>query len=190
MRELAVRAGHPWRPVCLFLTRYFQKEAERLNQQREKPITHVNFGLGAAHPAYDALHGELGELRKPYAWYIRVPDLPGFLRHITPVLDKRLHDSIFAGHSGRLRLNFYLSRVALLFENGRLVQVQDGYDHQRLEEGDVRFPDLTFLQLLFGRRSFAELDDAFADCYASSAAVAALLDVLFPKRPSLVIGLG
>jgi len=36
------------------------------------------------------LSTSLPDERKPYAWYIRVPDLPAFIRRIKPVLEKRL----------------------------------------------------------------------------------------------------
>ena len=32
----------------------------------------------------------LPRIRKPYAWYLRVPDIAGFLDTITPVLEQRL----------------------------------------------------------------------------------------------------
>ena len=46
--------------------------------------------LGAEHPVYEALGNRLPTIRDPYAWYLRVPDLSGFLNHIRPVLEKRL----------------------------------------------------------------------------------------------------
>ncbi|MCA9973737.1 MAG: hypothetical protein KC425_26165, partial [Anaerolineales bacterium] len=144
--------------------------------------------LGDDHPVYDALGRQLEQLRAPYAWYMRVPDLRAFLRHIAPALEARLAGSVMAGHSGTLRLTTYRQRLTLVFANGRLQEIGT-YDAPRLEDGDARFPDLTFLQLLFGYRSLAELDHAFADCYMSDEAHV-LLTCLFPKRPSMVVPLG
>jgi hypothetical protein len=48
------------------------------------------------------------------------------------------------------------------------------------------FPGLTFLQLLFGYRSLAELDYAFADCVVTGEVGRVLLDALFPKQASNV----
>ncbi len=188
VRELCVTPGHSWRAVALFLTRTFKEEADALNKEREKPIQQITFGLGDGHPVYRALGRQLERQRKPYAWYVRVPDLPRFLQHITPVLDKRLAASVLAGHSGTLKLNLYHQHLLFAWENGRLLPPTP-YDPQNVEDGDAHFPDLTFLQLLFGYRSMAELEYAFADCYASEEGWI-LLDILFPKRPSLVIGLG
>ncbi len=57
---------------------------------------------------------------------------------------------------------------------------------ERVEAGDAAFPDLTFLQLLFGFRSLDELRHAFPDCSVASDHARALLPVLFPKKPSHV----
>ena len=46
------------------------------------------------------------------------------------------------------------------------------------------FPDLTFLQLLFGFRALAELEAAFPDCVVRTQEARALLDALFPRAPS------
>jgi len=52
------------------------------------------------------------------------------------------------------------------------------------EVGDSAFPDLTFLQLLFGYRSLEELDRSFADCRPGRGDARVLLEALFPGRPS------
>ena len=189
IRELAAAPGQSLRAVALFLMRAFRQEADRLNEERDKPLTHVSFGLGAYHPVYDALEPELEKLRKPYAWYIRVADLPGFLRHIGPALEKRLAASVMAGHSGALRLNFYHSQLTLEFEGGALADV-GSYTPEKFEDGDAFFPDLTFLQLVFGRRSLEELQAARADCFADSNEATVLLNILFPQCHSQVVGLG
>lgn len=188
VRELGVQPGRSWRAVALFVTRALKKRADELNKEREKPIDHMAFGLGEAHPVYDALGRQLEQLRMPYAWYMRVPDLPAFLRHIAPVLEARLTVGVMSGYTGTLKLNFYREQLALEFEAGRLAGIGT-YEPERLEDGDARFPDLTFLQVLFGYRSVVEVEYAFADCYMSEEA-RILLSELFPKRPSLIIPLG
>ena len=188
VREVGVVAGHSWRAVGLFLLRHFQREAERISTERPKPMETLVFNLGDGHLLYDALLRELEKTGNPYAWYIRVPDLPGFIRHITPVLEARLAESVMAGHSGTTKLNFYTSTMTLVFGNGKLTEIGT-YVPEQLEQGDATFPNLTFLQLLFGYRSFAELDYARADCYANDE-TAVLLSILFPKKYSDVTPLG
>ena len=51
------------------------------------------------------------------------------------------------------------------------------------------FPPLVFLQLLFGRRSFADLRYAYPDVWAEDNAGAVLLETLFPARSSWVLPL-
>ncbi len=188
LRELGVQAGHSWRAVGLFLIRYFTREALRLNPERQKPLQKVVFRFSSAHRIYDALPRELLNGWPPYAWYMRVTDLPGFVRHVAPALEKRLATSVMAGHTGTLKVNFYRNRLTLMWENGRLADV-GSYQPKRLEEGDAAFPEQTFLHLLFGHRSLEELRHIYTDCWANDEATA-LLPILFPKRPSYLVELG
>jgi len=149
-----------------------------------KPFSMFHLGLGEDHPAYHVLPDHLPRQRPPYAWYIRVADIPAFLRHVTPVLEKRLAESVCAGHSGEVRLTFYREGVRLVFEQGRLTTVEAWKPAPQGHTGEAAFPGLTFLQLLFGYRSLAELKYAFADCWTNSDATHALLDALFPRQPS------
>jgi hypothetical protein len=52
------------------------------------------------------------------------------------------------------------------------------------QEGAIAFPGLTFLQLLFGYRSYDELHQSFADCWCDNEEVRALINILFPKKLS------
>jgi hypothetical protein len=115
--------------------------------------------------------------------------LPRFIEHIKPVLEQRLADSVMAGHSGVVRLNFYHSQMTLEFEEGALVNLGT-YGPKHVEDGDAFFPDLTFLQLLFGYRSLKELREARADCFVENNDTVVLLSILFPQRPSQPVGLG
>ncbi|MCA1666535.1 MAG: GNAT family N-acetyltransferase, partial [Thermomicrobia bacterium] len=52
------------------------------------------------------------------------------------------------------------------------------------ERGQVAFPDLTFLQLLFGYTSLDDLNQVFPDCMIRTDAARVLLDILFQKQGS------
>lgn len=52
-----------------------------------------------------------------------MPDLPRFLMHIRPVLERRLSESIAVGHTGELKLSFYRSGLKLAFQQGKLQEV-------------------------------------------------------------------
>ncbi|HZJ21659.1 MAG TPA: hypothetical protein VFD54_00025, partial [Anaerolineales bacterium] len=124
--------------------------------------------------------------RDPYAWYLRVPDLLRFLNHICPVLEKRLGESVGSGHSREIKISFYRTGLRMVIENGRITSIEP-WSPSPDTEGDIAFPGLTFLQALFGYRSYAELHQAFADCWCDQEDVRILINVLFPKKSSNVL---
>lgn len=147
------------------------------------------FVLGKDHPAYEALGRDLAvKIDPPYAWYVRVPDVPRFLLHIAPALEKRLSSSALAGYSGEPKLNFYRSGVRLVFQKGRLTNAEPWQRGLWEDESSAGFPPLVFLQLLFGRRSLNELRYAYPDVWANDE-TAMLLETLFPPQPSWVANL-
>ncbi|VAW36454.1 hypothetical protein MNBD_CHLOROFLEXI01-2004 [hydrothermal vent metagenome] len=189
VRELGVLSGHSWRAVGLFLMRHFQKMAADLQEKKGKQLHGVTFILGQAHPIYEALGSQLEKQKRPYAWFIRVPDIPAFLRHIHPVLEQRLAASVLAGHSGTSKLNLYQQHLSLRFESGKLKEV-GSYTPKRIEDGDIYFPGTTFLQLVFGHATLDELNAVHADCHARNVEAAVLFNILFPKKPSWLVPLG
>lgn len=188
--EFGVAPGHSWRAIARFIIRHLKREGDKLNETREKKISNISFSLGEDHPLYHALGRDLERPNRPYAWYVRIPDIPAFIRHTTPALERRLANSVLAGHTGTTRVNLYQSRFTMVWVRGHLQEVGDNYDYIRLEDGNVVFPDLTFLQLLFGYRGWDELHQTFADCFARDNETAVLMGILFPKRPSIVLPLG
>ncbi len=186
--------GISMRAVLPGITRHLQAQAEvyraaRNNEDGLPKLAGIYFSLGARHPAYEALDTRLDALKPPYGWYIRVPHLPAFIRHVAPVLERRLTASVMAGFSGDVYLTFYRGGLHLTFDQGRLIAAEDWQD----PEPDGRpagagFPPLVFLQLLFGYRSLAELRYAFPDCWADEETTL-LLNALFPKKESWVIPL-
>jgi len=151
-----------------------------------KPISGVTFGLGKAHPIYDALSSELITTSHGYAWYMRVADCCQFIGRIGPVLEDRLANSVMAAYSGILKINFYTEQFRLKFEDGRFISA-DPYEPKSLFDGDAFFPGLTFLQILFGYKSLKQVKEAYPDCFTEKAETQVLLDVLFPKKHSKVI---
>ena len=139
----------------------------------------VQFMLGREHFVYQALPKNVVRAEPPYAWYIRVPDLIAFLRHIRPALEKHLIGTVAEGYTGELKLNFYRNGIHLKFEQGQITEITD-WNPKDVEEGDAAFPDLTFLQLLCGRCRTAELTSNFVDCWTNGTTPAVLLDCLFP----------
>jgi GNAT superfamily N-acetyltransferase len=179
-----LKPGISWSAVTPSVVRHLWSLGESWAAQNAKQeMQRVIFWLGADHPVYRVFQDGLQHTAKPYAWYLRVPELPRFLQHISPALEQRLARSLLPGHSGELKLSFYRQGLRLVFEHGRLVNVEP-WRPAGSEDGDAAFPDLTFLQLLFGYRSLDELKDAFADCWTANDTARALLEALFPKQPS------
>lgn len=154
-----------------------------------KAADKLNFGLGATHPLYDALGTSLvSHSNPPYAWYVRVPDVPGLLRHLAPALERRLPGTAGEGFSGELPISFFKGGVRLVFERGRLTTSEPWQRPERSEIPGAGFPPLVFLQLLFGRRSLDELRYAYPDVWSSDE-ITPLLEALFPRSYSLTIPL-
>ena len=141
--------------------------------------TGVQFMLGREHPAYRALPKAVVRQEEPYAWYIRVPNLIAFLRHIQPALEKHLIGTVAEGYTGELKLNFYRTGIHFTFEGGRVTKLTD-WAPEDVEAGNAAFPELTFLQLLCGRCRTEELTSNFVDCWTNGTTPAVLLDCLFP----------
>jgi hypothetical protein len=156
------------------------QRGESVAKRSNKECTALLLALGETHPAYGLCRGWCREEGKPYAWYLRVADLPQFLQTITPALEKRLTDSAFAQYTGSFKLNFYTGGVKMNFDNGTMIEVVNWRVTD--EEGaDVNIPNPHFLQILFGYRTLEEVHHIFPDAYAKDALNAELLKVLFPK---------
>ncbi len=173
-----------WAAVTPGVIRYLKNTGDAQAQKAGlEPFGAWGFWMGEDHPVYHAVRDRLPRVRKPYAWYLRVPDLPGFIRLISPALERRLEASILSGYSGELTLTFYKDGLRMVFEQGKLSLVEAWKPTPGKGSGDAAFPNLTFLQLLFGFRSVEELDYAFPDCYVGDSAWG-LLEVLFPRKHS------
>lgn len=181
--DFAVREGLSLRAVALPVLRALREIAAATPMwQRERPLRGLIFMLGREHPLYAALGpAVLPREFPPYAWYVRVADLPAFLRRLAPALERRLAASAEAGYSGELRLDFYRGGLRLTFADGRLTEAAPWRRPVWGESPQAGFPPLVFLQLLFGYRSLAELRAAYPDVTAGDEG-APLLDILFPKR--------
>lgn len=152
--------------------------------ERDNPeASGIQFMLGREHLVYSGLPKSVVRKDPPYAWYIRVPNLIAFLRHIQPALEKHLIGTVAEGYTGELKLNFYRTGIHFTFARGRVTHLTD-WTPGDVEEGDAAFPELTFLQLLCGRCRTEALTASFVDCWTNDTASATLLDCLFPEFTS------
>jgi hypothetical protein len=178
--------GNSWLDPTPAVARYLWKKGDEIMKRKGGSCSAFGFMLGTEHPAYEALVDALPFVRPPYAWYLRMPDLPGFIHRIAPVLEKRLADSIAAGYSGEIKISFYRDGLRMVFKRGHL-KVVEAWRKKLGEVESAAFPDLTFLQLLFGYRSLEELRFAFKDCYVMNNTARVVLKTLFPRRLSDVL---
>ncbi|KAF9361259.1 hypothetical protein BGX26_004778 [Mortierella sp. AD094] len=139
-----------------------------------------------------------------YGLYTRIHSCPGFIKAVTPELEKRLANSALAGVTGRLRLNFYRKvegssgkGLEIVFEKGRIVDAKEWDSlspEKALEERmawkkennapvlfSAGFAPLTFTNLLTGKDSLDELVRAYGECGVRNDASTLLLNTLFPK---------
>lgn len=183
VRLYELKPGVSWLAVTPSVIRYVHATGKAYAARDQKEFGAFAFGLATEHPVYQTVHKRLPVTRRSYAWYVRVPDLPDFLRHIAPVLEQRLAESALVGHAGELKISFYRDGLRLVLENGRLSAVERWMPTDN-DRGAAAFPDLTFLQLVFGYRALEELEYAFADGGAGTDEARALLKALFPKQAS------
>ncbi len=190
-----LKEGASWREVTPGVVRYLRSMGEAYSARQTRRAFHsVAFELGTEHPAYEVMKDAAPRWKRVCAWYVRVPGIAGFLRDVTPVLERRLADSAAAGYGGRLTIGFVDHGVDLLFDNGRVAKVErlarprKGGNWLNSGTCDAFFPGLVFLQLLFGFRAADELEYSVPDCDIGSPETRRLLNALFPKQPSHVWG--
>ncbi len=151
-----------------------------------EPLSEICFGLGRSHPFYTVLGEALApRVEPPYAWYLRVPDLPAFLQRITPVLEERLAKSVLTGYTGELKFDFYRGGLRLQFEQGKISAVEPWRAPTYGDNANAGCPPLVFLQLLFSYRSLAELRASYPDVWVNQETIL-LVNTLFPAQPSAV----
>jgi len=189
-----VKPGVSWREAWVPALHFLFEAGDGLAGGGGRCIALSFWLLGAEHPLYRVYRFQ--ERDDGYAWYARVPDVAGFLAAVAPALERRLAGSVCAGHTGVLTLRFDRAGVRVTLQRGEVAGVESwqpditvrGLEFGRPSSDPRRplamFPDLIFLQLLFGFRSLAELEVAFPDCVVRTNEARALLNALFPKAPS------
>ncbi len=87
-----ITPGFTWREVTPSVIRYLESYYSQYKPEQgtKKPFGAFGLWFGEDHPVYHIMPDRLPKTRKPYAFYLRVPNVPDFLQLITPVLEKRL----------------------------------------------------------------------------------------------------
>jgi predicted N-acetyltransferase YhbS len=117
-----------------------------------------------------------------YSWQIHVPDMAALLRALSPVLERRVAASPFAGLTQDVEIGLYRETIALRFAQGRLAEVVNlGFK----ERGAITVPPLQFIPLVLGYRTLEEQRRAYPDVGVSPSQ-RLLVETLFPKATSFI----
>jgi predicted N-acetyltransferase YhbS len=117
-----------------------------------------------------------------YEWQMHIPDVAGLLRKLSPVLERRIAGSLFAGLSKKVILNLYREAFEMDFERGKLVSVNAiGF----CDGGEIRLPPNLLAPLVLGYHTHQELRQMYPDV-AIWGEARLLVDVLFPKMESFI----
>lgn len=184
IRYVEIMPGENWRDYMPYMITESWKFGQKIVNESGGEFSRFILGLGSQHPAYLAAAEYTSLVRRPYNWYIRVPDLAKFIMHISPALERNLACSPFCGFSGKINFSFFRSGLLLTIQKGKFIKAENS-DASVWHKADVCFPDLTFLQLLLGYRSGTELTGMFVDCRVSEKFLP-IMDSLFPKKQSLI----
>ncbi len=184
-----IMEGVSWRDVTPGIMRHLWQAGEgQAAAAGLAGLDFIYFALGPEHPIFQIFPNSFPRRRRPYAWYVRIADLPGFLTLIRPALEARLAESAMCGYTGRFKLDFYRSGIELVLNKGRITSNEPWPPQPGSEEGHASIPDLHFIEMICGQKTFTELVNFLPDCFALQDEYASLLNILFPKRPSSVWG--
>ena len=191
VNALNIAAGVSWQAMVPSLLRALQTYGLQIPTVGSDvpPLHEISFFLGSQHPVYEVLGETLAPFYEPpYAWYVRVPEVLAFLRYIAPALEKRLVNSPAAFYTGEFMLDLLRGGMNMVFDKGHITRVEPWRAPVYKNTADASCPALVFLQLLFGYRSLDELRYAFPEVRVENSNAALLLNALFPKKHSWVLG--
>lgn len=82
-----LKDGASWPEVTPSVVRYLQRMGEAYAPRKtQRVFGNVAFELSTEHPAYQAMDDGSPRWKRIRGWYVRVPDIAVFLRHVTLVL--------------------------------------------------------------------------------------------------------
>jgi hypothetical protein len=171
-----------WIETAPSVVRYLWNKGQEYAKKSNKKCLSFHLVLGSEHPFYASAGHLAPRTRSPYAWYMRIENVLGFLRLIQPALEARLACSELNRFSGELRIGFYSNGINMNIKKG-IIHVIQPYILKNWEDADTGFPNFTFLHLIFGGKSIEELRAVYPDCWVKEEK-RGLLNILFPKQLS------
>lgn len=129
---------------------------------------------------------DLGGVPTPgWKHMVRIPDIIQFLNKIRPVLEHRLHGTMFEGLTQELALNTYRNCYLLNFIHGCLDPIIDIGMQNTDARREIRMPPDDFVRLLLGAYTIDQLKETNID-FIVHGNRKALLASLFPKKESYI----
>jgi predicted N-acetyltransferase YhbS len=161
--------------------RYLLSFCKKQALERKKPYIRLNLHHDSTASKMAISMG--AEQGKTYAWQIKIPNVIRLLTTMGSILEQRVETSSFKQFSGTLRLNFFQTKVDLLWIEGHLENVLPA-------EGECKDTfsinvDL-FPALCLGHRTWQEIRYIRPDISPSSGKSALLVETLFPPRKSWI----
>lgn len=151
--------------------------AKKSAQTRGQPLA---FELPTSPALKSVLEGLAGsKFPRSYAWYVRIPFIKRFLETIKHVLEQRIVASEFGMLSDTFRLGWHRQEVAIVFDQGMIVKVEELREDE-LTKSHVHIPPLVINQLLLGYRTLDGLIETYPDAHADPSRKR-LAQVLFPE---------
>ena len=190
-----IRPGLSWHAPFPAVHAYLEATGSAYAARDGGTFTQIQlWHVGLENPLYETL--QLTDRWRPYALYVRIPDMAAFFRQVAPALERRLAASALAGYAGTLTLSNYRQGVRLVFDDGRVktaapwalardvVGQEFGIPSADPRRPAALFPGLAWVQLALGYRSLDQLMATYPDCMVRTGDARALLDALFPRSHS------
>ncbi|MBD3180825.1 GNAT family N-acetyltransferase [Candidatus Poribacteria bacterium] len=159
--------------MSLDVLRYLKNLAE----ERNKPNIRLNLPDDSTLVKIANYHG--GRDVGHYAWQIHIPNMTRFIRKISPVLEKRIAQSPFAGLTEDVLMNLYIETIAIIFDNGKIVKVES----RGPSDGPMRIPPRAATMMVLGYCCREELEPNWPDIWMPPR-YQYITDIFFPRMRS------
>lgn len=176
--------GISWLDLKTVTLNYLTEYGEKLASQSIEPFQGISFVLGKEHPFYTVLPEASLQTLRGFPGYIQINDLVGFFKTITPVLERRIHNSVMQGYTGGFAINLWkkMRGIAFAFENGKMVEVKQC----NLDGGDFNISQESLTQLVFGWKGIDDLLLDYPEVGFRHADIEKLARILFPRETSFI----
>jgi predicted acetyltransferase len=148
----------------------------------EKGLAELKTGLSHMDEFSKYLISRGAKTNRPYAWQVKIIDLPGFLSKIIPVLEQRIENSEYTGLSKDITINFWKYAVKMKIEEGKITSIEKAFGEK---DRTIGFNPYVFTKLALGYKSRMELEKMYPD-FRVQGDSGGLIDVMFPKQPSYI----